>query len=170
MGRFAQTPSQTPLEEDTPSVPSAAWLEYFANRDDADRLRRRAMSGEEVAELRQALSRTSYVPGRALWLGFGIFTALIAGQRLHEPTLFGSVHATLLAVGSVAIGLVVGQRVHSLRLLRQDLATRSVEIITYGARRRQSGLPAVLEYLPRSGRAWSIDQRPAPWRQRGERC
>lgn len=169
MGRIAQTPSKTPLDEAPPSVPSAAWLEYFANRDDADRLRRRAMSGEEVAELRHALSKTSYVPGRALWLGFGIFTALLAGQRLHEPNLFGSVHATLLVVGSIAIGLLVGQRVHSLRLLRQDLATRSLEIIAYGASRRQSGLPAVLEYLPRSGRAWSIDQRPAPWRQRGAR-
>jgi hypothetical protein len=149
-------------------LPHAAWLSYFGTEQLEDRNWQRAMTRDEVFELRDALSAVSYVPRRALWLSVGIGTALLAARSLGEENPFAQVHLLLLVVGAIAVGLCVAQRVQALRLLHHDLATCSLEIVAFGAQRRQSGLPAVLEYLPRSGRAWSIDQRPAPWRARAD--
>jgi hypothetical protein len=146
----------------------SAWVDYFRSGSDVDRVRERAMTDEEIVEFGGVLSATDYVPKHALLLTLGVAILLTTSRWAVAIGANGGGEFVLLLGSAIAILTSVAQRVRALRALRQDLASRSLKIVAFANERRVTGLPGVLEYLPRSGRVWSIDQRPAPWRVRAD--
>jgi hypothetical protein len=157
---------------DTPAYAAIAaeWVERASRDGEAAYLGQRELSRDELREVKEYIRGVVIGPLRTalhVTLSFGVMTALCVAPGNYPAE--GNLYFSALGAVTVLADLLCARRLMGARRYLADARVGRVKIVRYPligeeTSSRRPVLSEAIEVLPVSGRTWTVDGEPAPWR------